>query len=175
MVLEDIGWGTTEHWMRMQASYELAEAWRDRAAVPLAAVRPPAPLPVRGRVFQSLRSGPCSLMRLSWNEVPSRAVFFADDWRDAAYEKGQRRASTTRSSWYSECSAGASRATRRMSRRCTAARASSTCSGRACCSSNRRAPDTRRCGTVDERDPCMNRLRISLVEQVHRSKVTFTI
>ena len=32
LALEDIGWGTTEHWMRMQASYELAQAPPDRAA-----------------------------------------------------------------------------------------------------------------------------------------------
>ena len=32
LALEDIGWGTAEHWMRMQASYELAQARRDRAA-----------------------------------------------------------------------------------------------------------------------------------------------
>jgi addiction module HigA family antidote len=30
MALEDIGWGTAEHWMRMQASYELAQARRKR-------------------------------------------------------------------------------------------------------------------------------------------------
>ena len=30
--LEDIGWGTAEHWMRMQAGYELAQARRDRTA-----------------------------------------------------------------------------------------------------------------------------------------------
>ncbi len=30
--LEDIGWGTADHWMRMQASYELAQARRDRTA-----------------------------------------------------------------------------------------------------------------------------------------------
>ena len=29
--LEDIGWGTADHWMRMQASYELAQARRSRA------------------------------------------------------------------------------------------------------------------------------------------------
>ena len=28
--LETIGWGTAEHWMRMQASYEVAEARRER-------------------------------------------------------------------------------------------------------------------------------------------------
>ncbi len=28
LALEDIGWGTADHWMRMQASYELAEARR---------------------------------------------------------------------------------------------------------------------------------------------------
>ena len=31
LALEDIGWGTAEHWMRMQASYELARARRERA------------------------------------------------------------------------------------------------------------------------------------------------
>ena len=30
--LEDIGWGTADHWMRMQASYELAQARRARAS-----------------------------------------------------------------------------------------------------------------------------------------------
>ena len=30
--LEDLGWGTAEHWMRMQASYELAQARCDRTA-----------------------------------------------------------------------------------------------------------------------------------------------
>ena len=32
LALEDIGWGTAEHWMRMQASHGLAQARRDRAA-----------------------------------------------------------------------------------------------------------------------------------------------
>ena len=32
LALEDIGWGTAEHWMRMQASYELAQARRQRGA-----------------------------------------------------------------------------------------------------------------------------------------------
>ena len=32
LALEDIGWGTADHWMRMQGSYELAQARRDRAA-----------------------------------------------------------------------------------------------------------------------------------------------
>ena len=31
LALEDIGWGSAEHWMRMQASYELAQARRERA------------------------------------------------------------------------------------------------------------------------------------------------
>ena len=30
--LEDIGWGTAEHWMRMQARYELAQARWGRSA-----------------------------------------------------------------------------------------------------------------------------------------------
>ena len=32
LALEEIGWGTADHWMRMQASYELAQARRDRTA-----------------------------------------------------------------------------------------------------------------------------------------------
>ena len=32
LALEDIGWGTADHWMRMQASYELARVRRDQAA-----------------------------------------------------------------------------------------------------------------------------------------------
>ena len=31
LALENIGWGTAEHWMRMQASYALAQARRTRA------------------------------------------------------------------------------------------------------------------------------------------------
>ena len=30
LALEDIGWGTADHWMRMQAAYELAHARRRR-------------------------------------------------------------------------------------------------------------------------------------------------
>ena len=32
LALEAVGWGTADHWMRMQASYELAQARRERAA-----------------------------------------------------------------------------------------------------------------------------------------------
>ena len=32
LVLEGIGWGNASFWMRLQASYELAQARRDRAA-----------------------------------------------------------------------------------------------------------------------------------------------
>ena len=32
LALEEIGWGTADHWMRMQASYALAQARRARAA-----------------------------------------------------------------------------------------------------------------------------------------------
>ena len=32
LALEDIGWGTAEHWMRMQAAYELAQARREKIA-----------------------------------------------------------------------------------------------------------------------------------------------
>ncbi len=31
LALEAVGWGTADHWMRMQASYELAQARRERA------------------------------------------------------------------------------------------------------------------------------------------------
>ncbi len=31
--LEEIGWGTADHWMRMQASYELAQARHERTIV----------------------------------------------------------------------------------------------------------------------------------------------
>ena len=31
LALEEIGWGTADHWMRMQASYELAQVRRERA------------------------------------------------------------------------------------------------------------------------------------------------
>ncbi len=30
LALERIGWGTADHWMRMQASYDLAQARQDR-------------------------------------------------------------------------------------------------------------------------------------------------
>ena len=30
LALEEIGWGSADHWMRMQASHELAQARRDR-------------------------------------------------------------------------------------------------------------------------------------------------
>jgi len=33
LALENIGWGTAEHWMRMQASYELAQARRESVAI----------------------------------------------------------------------------------------------------------------------------------------------
>ncbi len=32
LALEDIGWSTANHWMRMQASYQLAQARRSRDA-----------------------------------------------------------------------------------------------------------------------------------------------
>ena len=32
LALGEIGWGTVDHWMRMQASYELAQARRSRVA-----------------------------------------------------------------------------------------------------------------------------------------------
>lgn len=38
LALEAIGWGTAEHWMRMQGSYELAHARRKREAAGAAAI-----------------------------------------------------------------------------------------------------------------------------------------
>ncbi len=32
LALEALGWGTADHWMRVQAGYELAQARRDRTA-----------------------------------------------------------------------------------------------------------------------------------------------
>ena len=37
----------------------------------------------------AVQSGRRGLMRLSWNEVRARAAAFAEDWKDAAYEKGE--------------------------------------------------------------------------------------
>ena len=34
LALEGIGWGTADHWMRMHASYELAQARRQRLRIP---------------------------------------------------------------------------------------------------------------------------------------------
>ena len=35
LALERIGWGTADHWMRMQASYDLAQARQDRTELEL--------------------------------------------------------------------------------------------------------------------------------------------
>ena len=37
LALEDIGWGTAEHWVRMQASYELARVRREKTTADLRA------------------------------------------------------------------------------------------------------------------------------------------
>ena len=37
----------------------------------------------------TLQGGRLKLMRLSWNEVRARAAAFAEDWKNAAYEKGE--------------------------------------------------------------------------------------
>ena len=37
LALEDIGWGTADHWMRMQASYDLAHARRRSGRHPVRA------------------------------------------------------------------------------------------------------------------------------------------
>ena len=38
LALEAIGWGTAEHWMRMQGSYEVAQARRKRGAAGAAVI-----------------------------------------------------------------------------------------------------------------------------------------
>ena len=38
LALEAIGWGTAEHWMRMQGSYEVARARRRRGAAGVAVI-----------------------------------------------------------------------------------------------------------------------------------------
>ena len=42
LALEDIGWGTADHWMRMQASYELAQARHARVTAERLARESPA-------------------------------------------------------------------------------------------------------------------------------------
>ena len=42
-------------------------------------------------------------MRLSWNEIRARAATFADEWRDAAYEKGETQSFSTSSSRFGVC------------------------------------------------------------------------
>ena len=55
--------------------------------VPLAALHP---FLDNGRLSGTRRKGGRrGLMRLSWNEVRARAAAFAEDWKDAAYEKGE--------------------------------------------------------------------------------------
>ena len=76
-------------------------------------------------------------MRLSWNEMRARAAAFAAEWRDAAYEKGETQ------SFYNEFFGVRRRtvaATKSTSSGSTIPPATLTCSGPACCWSNRRAP-----------------------------------
>ena len=44
--------------------------------------------PTAGRP-DTRRTTAARLMRLSWNEVRARAAAFVEDWKDAAYEKGE--------------------------------------------------------------------------------------
>ena len=60
-------------------------AW---GTVPSAAVRLRAPLPANCKRSPAAQTGRRGLMRLSWNEVRTSAAAFADEWRDAVYEKG---------------------------------------------------------------------------------------
>jgi len=95
LALEEIGWGTAEHWMRMQVAYGLARARRARMAVGMIGPRahtdgrgtaPAAvlhPLSANGKP-SGARSGRCCLMRLSLKDVRARVAVFAQDWKDAA-------------------------------------------------------------------------------------------
>ena len=90
LTLEDIGWGTADHWMRMQASYDLAQARRSRAAAETARgraarmIRPRASAAGRGTVSRAavhphpangrLSGARCGPLRLSWNENRTAAA-----------------------------------------------------------------------------------------------------
>lgn len=84
LALEDIGWGTAEHWMRMQASYELAQAHRERP-------------PRRGRptrsLYKPLSAGDVSRpAKKSIGATTGQAINFKDPkritvWLDTALEK----------------------------------------------------------------------------------------
>ena len=112
LALEDIGWGTADHWMRMQASYQLAQARRERAPQICARAQcthdsvrhlccRTAYRPGRQRLSARAASDQvraihwtmcarrCRLMRLSWNEVRAQAAKFVKEWADATYEKGE--------------------------------------------------------------------------------------
>ena len=80
-------------------------------------------------------------MRLSWNEIPARAADFAGEWADAAYKKGETQKLLQRAFFeIFGVSVAPSPGTKSTSSGSTTRPASSTCSGRACCWSNRRAP-----------------------------------
>ena len=48
---------------------------------------PSSPSGQRYAVRRATQSGRRGLMGLSWNEVRTRDAAFAEDWKDAAYEK----------------------------------------------------------------------------------------
>ena len=70
-------------------------------------------------------------MRLSWNEIRARAARFADEWRDAAYEKGETQSFYNAFFEIFGVRRGPSRATRSMCASWITGPGSSTCSGRA--------------------------------------------
>ena len=80
-------------------------------------------------------------MRLSTNEIVSRAKKFAHGWANASYEKGETQ------TFYNEFFEIFGVTRRHVARyeepvkKLDDEAASSTCSGRGCCSSNRRARD----------------------------------
>lgn len=84
LALEDIGWGTAEHWMRMQASYELAQACLERFPKRDGQVR---------NLHEPLSAGDVSRpAKKSIGGTASQVINFKDPkritvWLDAALEK----------------------------------------------------------------------------------------
>ena len=63
LALEEIGWGTAEHWMRLQATYDLARARRVRAT---------AVMPARSRNEPSAGDHSTHRARTSGNSFEDR-------------------------------------------------------------------------------------------------------
>src|SRR5438552_6947624 len=62
--------GSAESWLVQQAQYDLAHGSRRPAETEAAGIG-------------------LTEMRLSWNEIKARSARFADEWKNAHYEKGE--------------------------------------------------------------------------------------